>query len=81
MTHAQERALERYNLHVYTADFVSIQQQIRDGEAEKIRGRGRTSCIYRVMVQGIICIVVYNRRDKYVVTFLPANWEDSRCVK
>jgi len=75
MTHAQERALERYNLHVYTEDFVAIQRQIRDGDAVKVGEQGTNTSVYKVMVQGIEALVVYNRRGKYVVTFLPRTWE------
>jgi len=75
MTHAQARALERYHLHVYTADFESIQRQIRDGEAVKVGEQGKRTSVYRVTVQGIEALVVYNRRGKYVVTFLPMSWE------
>ncbi len=75
MSHAQERARERYGLNIYTADIRDIQDQIRDGRAVKVGLKGRITSIYQVVVQGIDAVVVYNRRTKLVITFLPLEWK------
>lgn len=78
MTHAQVRARERYGLDVYTADFRDIENQITNGEAKKVGIKGRTTSIYEIVVQGIAAVIVYNRRTKFVITFLPIDWMWSR---
>jgi hypothetical protein len=81
MTHAQRRAAERYGLRVRGQDFAQIIEQVQLGVAIKLGPRGRRKSIYLVTVQGQEAIVVYNRLDKWVLTFLPPEWAWSRCPR
>ncbi|MGZ3686828.1 MAG: hypothetical protein ACXWPM_01100 [Bdellovibrionota bacterium] len=75
MTHAALRARERYGIQVRPEDFDSIREQIRVGRAIKLGRKGSRTSIYLVTVQGGDAVVVYNRRAKFVITFLPLAWE------
>lgn len=73
--HAKQRARERYSLAVYAEDFDDIALQVADGRAEKVGEHGKATSIYKVTVQQKICIIVYNRKAKSVITFLPMDYQ------
>jgi hypothetical protein len=72
--HACVRAKERYGLQVGKEDFEAISRQIADGIALKLGRKRRRTSVYLVTVQGTDAVVVYNRRSKCVITFLPLDW-------
>jgi hypothetical protein len=72
--HAKTRARERYSLAVYDEDFQSIAEQVADGRAEKLKKISEVESVYRVNVQNRICIIVWHRKAKVCVTFLPPEW-------
>lgn len=72
--HARIRARERYSLAIYQDDFDGIAEQITDGRAEKLKKITKNQSVYRVNVQNKVCIVVYDRLTKAVITFLPTEW-------
>lgn len=75
MSHAQTRALERYNIRLDSADFQEMMRQVRDGEAIKLQRLGGRKSIYICWAQGEPMIVVYNRSKKFFITVLP--WADA----
>lgn len=75
MTHARERARQRYGIELTGEDFRSIEEQVVVGHAIKLGPKGRRTSIYLVTVQGQDMVVVYNRREAFVITVLPIEWE------
>jgi hypothetical protein len=69
--HARDRARERYGIVADDRDAELIADQVSSGRAVKLAGRGRRTAVYLVTVQGVDCVVVFSRRTKAVVTFLP----------
>lgn len=67
--------MERYGIEVSDEDSRSIADQIREGRALKLGHHGRSTSIYLITIQGLDAVIVYNRKVKSVITFLPLQWE------
>ena len=74
-SHARLRAEERYGIDPTFDDYEEISRQIQDGDAEKIGKHGTATSVYKVIVRKKECFVVYHRKEKCVITFLPLDWE------
>lgn len=67
--HAKQRATERYGVRVNRAKFHELCNKIKSGKARYIRKATNT----RIICEVDNMIVVYSKKTKKIVTFLPAN--------
>jgi hypothetical protein len=68
--HAVDRAMERYGLEVDRTTLRHIAQLCRDGKAGKLEETDRV-IVFELHVGGVLCRIIYHRRDREVLTFLP----------
>lgn len=73
MTHAEDRAIERYGLELTPEDSADMIRQIEAGEAELLRDLGEGKQRWRVSWKrrGSIVRIVYKPKSKFIVTVLP----------
>lgn len=73
MTHAEDRAIERYGLELTPEDSADMIRQIEAGEAELLRDLGDGKQRWRVSWKrrGSIVRIVYKPKSKFIVTVLP----------
>jgi hypothetical protein len=70
--HAINRAKERYDLDLSQSDIERIEIRIRQGhEVLLLDKRSQSRTIWALYVNNIMCVVVYNKDDKCLATFLP----------
>lgn len=73
VAHAKRRALERYDLHLTTADYRDMCRVILSGRAQDIEFIVRRSCrlsLHRIRWKGQSFIVGYDSARKNITTFL-----------
>lgn len=70
MTHAKQRARERYGMSLRGRDLRAIAQLIRDGKSTPVRRSSLSRSVHRVTYQGCNLLVVYSKTSKAVVTVL-----------
>lgn len=69
--HARRRADTRYGLDLSRKELDEIVRAIQHNEGEFIEKQSLTRTLWLVNVKGQPCRVVYDRKRKAVVTFLP----------
>lgn len=70
--HAKKRASQRFGLALTTADLRQIAESIRRGNSTPIERQSNRVTLHRVEFKGEQYRVVYDRKRKEIVTFLPA---------
>ncbi len=73
ISHAQERALERYGLNLTQKDIFNIVSLIQSGENDKVVFMKRQSnyrTIWKINYRDQDLYAVYNNRHKVIATFL-----------
>lgn len=69
--HAKRRALERYGLHANAAVRRELVSKIRNQEAELLERQSLRVGKYKLEHDGEEYTVIYDRKRKTIVTFLP----------
>ncbi len=69
--HSRSRALERYDLSLNREHLREIVQQIQLGKAAFISRTSNSRTLWKIRVGNTLCNVVYDKRRKEIVTFLP----------
>lgn len=68
--HAMRRAIERYGLPIGEHGLAEIVAKIRRGESEFVMNRTHRLSIHKVVYNGVDVIVMYDRNEHAVCTFL-----------
>lgn len=71
LRHSKRRASERYGVNIGRAGLWDIVNKIRSGRAIFIRKETNRISEWKVEHGGVLMRVIYDRRRKMVVTFLP----------
>jgi hypothetical protein len=71
ITHARQRAKERYNLNISNKDIRTISYMINGGIVLAARKINQYAIIYCLHYKGKTVRIVYNKNKKCVSTFLP----------
>lgn len=69
--HAAARARDRYDIHFDRAKNDEVVDLIQAGYAQLVERQSARVSVYRMQVDGRDCKVVYDRRRKQIVSFLP----------
>lgn len=69
--HGKNRAKERFDIDLSDEDLARIIAQIKRGESEFVRRQSERLTLHRVVVGESNPVVVYDRKRKTIVTFLP----------
>ena len=70
-THSKRRARERYDLELTNEDLNTLVRQIKEGDAEFLRGYSNSRTVHKVKFQNLEFPVLYSRSLKKIVTVLP----------
>jgi hypothetical protein len=81
--HAYIQAASRYNI-TFTEErrrrvLEMIQENIHDSQCRCIEKQSLRRTLWRVVIDGTVCGVIYDKKHKEIVTFIPSN--DSRLIE
>lgn len=75
--HSSVRAAQRYELYLDEERRANILKMISSGadtdECRAIERQSLSRTLFRVIIDGIVCGVVYDKKRHELVTFIPAN--------
>ena len=69
--HALKRAFERYEVKLIDSDLNSIARKIRIGDALFVDHLTNSRAVHAVNHKGLSFVVVYSKKSKRILTFLP----------
>ena len=69
--HSKKRAWQRYELDLTNEDLDILVRQIKEGEAEFLRGYSNSRTVHKVSFRNLEFPVLYSRSLKKIVTVLP----------
>jgi hypothetical protein len=73
--HSSRRIYERYGTDILLVDYQKMINKIREGDATFLQRMSRSRSIFKVELNGTLFIVVYDKNNHNIVTFLPPNCE------
>ena len=71
LRHCQQRAAERYGLHLTAHDFDALCAHLANRPPHPWAFAAGNAPVYLLRVQGVLCKVVFDREAQLVRTFMP----------